>query len=58
MYNEEHPVEIALAALLAGLAFTIFVYAKMGAFNPDLRDISEVINSTHYELKDTDTNSQ
>lgn len=55
MYNEEHPLEVALAALVAGLAFTIFLYAKLGVFNPDRKDVTEIIYNTGYELLDTET---
>ena len=56
MYNEEHPLEIAIAAFAAGLAFTIFIYAKMGAFNPNRQNISEILQGNHYEFIYDDSN--
>lgn len=45
MYDDEHPLVIALAWSLAGAAFAVFLLAKLGAFNPnagsiDLRTIN------------------
>ena len=34
MYDDEHPIVVMLAWLLAGAAFAIFLLAKLGAFNP------------------------
>lgn len=63
MYDEEHPLEIALAAFVAGLAFAIFLYAKLGVFNPNRKLPTEIFNTlpeqhpaSFYEL-DTDENT-
>ena len=39
MYDDEHPLVIALAWTLAGVAFTVFFLAKLGAFNPSAGNI-------------------
>lgn len=43
MYDDEHPLEVALAWTLAGAVFAIFILAKLGAFEAsNLHDINLV----------------
>lgn len=43
MYDDEHPLEVALACTLAGAVFAIFILIKLGAFEAsNLHDINLV----------------
>ena len=39
MYHEEHPLEIALAWTLVGALFSVYFFTKLGAFNPESKQI-------------------
>tara|TARA_B100000214_G_scaffold358487_1_gene319029 strand:+ start:1218 stop:1385 length:168 start_codon:yes stop_codon:yes gene_type:complete len=55
MYDDEHPLEIALAWTLSGIAFSIFIFSKLGAFNPENNGIQDL---PLFQYEDIDFNSE
>ena len=49
VYDDEHPLEIALAWTLAGAAFGVFLLAKLGAFSGQTPNLE----LTHPSIVDT-----
>ena len=49
MYDDEHPLEIAIAWTLAGLVCGVFLLTKLGAFNPSKKTPSEVFSTPYHQ---------
>jgi hypothetical protein len=45
LYDEEHPLEIALAAMIAGFICGIYVLVKLGGF--DAKSVEARLNKHH-----------
>ena len=52
MHDEEHPLVVALAWLLAGAVFGVFLLVKLGAADATLPDIEPL--SQKHVLKDSE----
>mgnify|MGYP001338480878 CR=1 FL=1 len=55
MYDDEHPLEVALAWTLSGIAFGIFIFCKLGVFNPESKAIHDL---PVFQYEDLDFNSE